>query len=71
MDCTICHTPVILTPSAKARAKKFGGSPSDYTRLFTEHTACALNKRTADTLQLIHSRRIVNDCADAEWQGGE
>ena len=49
MNCTICNKPIILIPSAKERAKKFGGKPSDYTRLFTTHSQCALNKRKNDT----------------------
>jgi len=56
MNCSICNRPIVLAPTAKERAAKYGGRPSDYTRLFTEHVACALNKRDADTLELM--RRI-------------
>lgn len=45
MKCTICNKPVVLVPSAAERAAKFGGKPSDYTRIFTAHTACILAKR--------------------------
>lgn len=53
MKCTICGKPVLLVPSAKERAKKYGGKPSDYTKLFTEHSACIINKRNEDVLKLI------------------
>lgn len=57
MNCRICGKPVILQPSAQERAKKFGGRPKDYTRLFTVHGECAVKKRQQETLQLI--RRIT------------
>lgn len=53
MKCTICGKPVLLVPSAKERAKKYGGKPSDYTELFTEHSACTINKRNEDVLKLM------------------
>lgn len=53
MKCTICGKPVLLVPSAKERAKKYGGKPSDYTKLFTEHSACIINKRNEDVLKLM------------------
>ncbi len=53
MKCTICNKEITLIPSAKERANKYGGKPSDYTKLFTEHTECALAKRNADTLELM------------------
>lgn len=56
MNCTICHKPIELVPSAQERAKKFGGKPSDYTALFTEHAACTLTKRKEDTLKLIREQ---------------
>lgn len=59
MDCTICGKPVVLSPTAAERAAKLGGKASDYTKLFTTHTRCALNKRDADTVALM--RRIRND----------
>lgn len=57
MNCTICHKPIILIPSAKERAKKFGGKPEDYTKLFTEHDDCIIKKRQKDTSELIKRNR--------------
>ena len=51
--CTICGKPVVLVPSASERAKKFGGKPSDYVKLFPTHTSCALKKRQEETSELI------------------
>ena len=48
--CTICNKPIVLVPSAKERAKKFGGRPSDYTAQFTEHGLCTVLKRSADSI---------------------
>lgn len=45
-DCTICGEPIRLIPSAKERARKFGGEPSDYTRLFTQHADCTVRVRS-------------------------
>jgi hypothetical protein len=45
MTCITCHKPIVLVPSASERAKKFGGKPEDYTRLFTEHSACLIERR--------------------------
>jgi hypothetical protein len=53
MKCTICQKPIVLFPSAKERARKFGGKPSDYTKLFTTHSTCAINKRNQDTKELM------------------
>lgn len=57
MNCTICKKPIVLVPSAKERAAKAGGKPSDYTQLFREHTDCVIAKRNTDTISLI--RRIT------------
>ena len=57
MKCTHCGKPIILVPSAKERAERFGGKPSDYTRLFTIHADCAIAKREADTLELMRRTR--------------
>lgn len=56
MNCTICGKPVVLRPSAAERARKYGGRPIDYIRLFPTHGQCAIDKREADTLALM--RRI-------------
>lgn len=56
MNCSICGKKIILVPSAKERAKRYGGKPSDYTKLFTEHSECLIQKREQDTIKLM--RRI-------------
>lgn len=53
MNCAICHKPIKLVPSAAERAKKFGGKPSDYTKLFTEHAECVIRKRQTETVALM------------------
>lgn len=53
MNCSICGKKIILVPSAKERAKQYGGKPSDYTKLFTEHSECLIQKREQDTIKLI------------------
>jgi hypothetical protein len=58
MNCTICHKPIVLVPSAAERAAKdtTGKTAAYYTGLFTEHAYCTLAKRKADTSALM--RRI-------------
>lgn len=53
--CTICNKPIILVPSAKARAKAdvTGKSAKYYENLFSEHAECVIAKREADTLALM------------------
>lgn len=60
MNCTICHRPIVLIPSAAERAAKdvAGNGAAYYTRLFTEHSDCTLRKREQDTLELM--RRITS-----------
>jgi len=53
MNCSICHKPILLSPSASERAKNFGGKPSYYTKLFTTHSDCFIENREADTRELI------------------
>ena len=53
MNCTICNKRIVLRPSATERAHKCGGRPSDYTKLFTEHAECVVEKRERETLELI------------------
>lgn len=53
MNCRLCGLPVVLIPSAKERADKYGGKAADYTRLFPTHSECALKKREADTAALM------------------
>ena len=58
MNCKICSKPVILQPSATERAAKYGGKPSDYTKLFTTHAECAVALREQETLRLM---RKINE----------
>lgn len=57
MNCTICKRPIVLQPSAIERAAKFGGKPSDYTKLFTIHADCQLKARQEATSFLMRSLR--------------
>lgn len=57
MKCQICGRPVVLVPSAKERAKKYGGEPRDYTRLFPSHAECVLGQREVGTNELINRTR--------------
>ena len=61
MNCRHCHKPVILQPSARARAERFGGTPRDYTLLFPNHADCVVKAREQETIDLM---RRLN--ADAE-----
>lgn len=53
MKCTICQKEIMLVPSAKERAAKYGGKPSDFTKLFTQHVKCAIAKREKETIELM------------------
>jgi hypothetical protein len=53
MNCTICGKKITLVPSAKERADKYGGKPADYTKLFTQHAQCVLDKRETETIALM------------------
>ncbi len=55
MNCSHCHKPIILVPSASERAKKSGGSPSDYTKLFTIHADCQIKKYKEEVSILMQS----------------
>jgi len=55
--CTYCGKEIILIPSAKERAEKFGGKPSDYTKLFTSHSSCHIKHRNNETIKLISRRK--------------
>lgn len=56
-NCTICGKPIILSPSASERAKKYGNTPAYYTNLFTEHAECTVAKRERESVELM--RRIA------------
>ncbi|MEG0486366.1 MAG: hypothetical protein RR575_00375 [Acinetobacter sp.] len=45
MNCSSCNKPIILLPSAKERAAKYGKTAKYYERLFTQHAECILKKR--------------------------
>jgi hypothetical protein len=57
MKCTICGEEIVLVPSAKERAAKFGGAPSDYSNLFTTHAQCSLSQSNRETLELMRRLR--------------
>ena len=56
-DCSICNKPIVLKPTAKFRADKYGGTASQYTDLFREHAQCAINKRDSEARELMRSKR--------------
>jgi hypothetical protein len=58
MNCTICGKPIVLIPSASERARKHGGTAESYTRLFTEHAQCTIDKRNRETSELIARRNM-------------
>lgn len=53
MDCKHCGKPIVLVPSAKERARRYGGKPEDYTRLFDYHAACTLALREKSLTELM------------------
>jgi hypothetical protein len=53
MNCTHCNKKIVLIPSARERAAKFGGTPESYTKLFTMHASCLLERRAASVSELI------------------
>ena len=60
MKCTHCKKEIVLIPSAKERAEKFGGVPSDYTKLFTMHSSCqleAMEQQTSDLIKTLTKTR--------------
>lgn len=54
MNCTLCHLPVVLHPTAAQRAASdvTGRTAREYTLLFPRHAECELKKRAADTAEL-------------------
>ncbi len=56
-NCTICGKKIVLVPSAEERAAKFGGKASDYPKLFTTHSDCAVKQRSQESTDLM--RRIA------------
>lgn len=53
MNCSICGKPVVLIPSAAERAKKNGGKPEDYIKLFPHHAECYVKQRSAESVALM------------------
>lgn len=53
MNCTICNRPIVLVPSAKERAAKYGGTPTFYTHLFTTHSECLVRERSKQASDLM------------------
>ena len=53
MNCELCGKKVVLVPSAKQRAEKFGGQPKDYEKLFPTHTECQLKRNRERVSELI------------------
>ena len=62
MNCIHCKAPIVLSPSAQERAKKYGGTPESYQKLFTEHPECALKRRQEDTIALLRKQRACPSC---------
>jgi len=56
MKCKLCGTEIHLVPSASERAARYGGSPQDYTKLFTAHSFCVVAERSRQTLEFIEKR---------------
>ena len=59
--CTICRKPIVLVPSAAERAKRYGGRPEDYTRLFTTHAECAVAKREQEARELMRRLNVTKE----------
>ena len=58
MKCSYCGKPIVLNPSAEERAKNdvSGKTAAYYKSLFTIHSQCQIDKRNAETLELIRRR---------------
>ena len=54
MNCRICNKAIVLVPSARERAARFGGTPEFYTRLFTTHGTCQVAERKQGAEDLMH-----------------
>ena len=55
MNCTLCHKPVVLHPTAAQRAERYGGTPRDYTLLFPNHADCVVKAREQEAIDLLRS----------------
>ena len=59
MNCRICNKAIVLVPSARERAARFGGTPEFYTRLFTAHGTCQVAQRSqtaVETMRRLNGR---------------
>ncbi len=57
MKCAICSKEIVLVPSATERAKKFGETAAYYTKLFTTHSRCFINRRSTESAALMRSKK--------------
>ena len=57
MNCRICNKAIVLVPSARERAAKFGGTPEFYTRLFTTHGSCQVAQRSLDAVETMRRQQ--------------
>lgn len=64
MNCTICHKPIVLVPSAEERAAKdvTGKSAAYYRGLFTTHTECQLKARAEGVSELMKRLATHSTC---------
>ena len=68
-NCSICGKKIVLVPSAAARARKFGGKASDYTKLFTAHAECTIIKNREDVSRALIEKRLGADVLN--WLTGD
>lgn len=59
MNCKHCGKRIVLIPSASERARKYGGKPSDYSKLFKYHAECSLLLRNEAVLKLMRESKRV------------
>ena len=60
MNCRICNKAIVLVPSARERAAKFGGTPEFYTRLFTTHGSCQVAQRSLDAVETMRRQQHLS-----------
>ena len=65
MNCKHCGKPIVLSPSAEERARKFGGSSRDYIKLFDTHADCLIAKRSQESVDLM--RQQVKEQREAQF----
>lgn len=57
MACKYCGKPVVLVPSAAARARKHGGTAAYYTSLFPNHSECVVQNNREQSLVAMRKAR--------------